>query len=338
MHSFFLKILGVLFIFPLLYFVYSCGGGTSNNSSNLCDNSGVTSYTYLMAFHTCTSSTCGDATKHVIYLAGSNDGISWTLIPQFSGISGSVPDLIFYNDFLYIFHAGNFQKNWAKLNACFQTVATGNASLTSSTDTGGFVDPSLILSGSDLILFYLPGSVGSDPAGCTTYPCTKEIHSATADSASLESFTQVSGARVQATLDGSSLLTFSDPDIVAKSDGSYLLYVSAGQDTLVYTGTSLTGTFSSPDGSTLREISNNSGGVPSAIEVSGQIWLYVTTSGQSGVSTIRRAVSSDGITALADSAFSTVISSSVSSGFSSDTSVSSPSIITWPPSTWSKVQ
>jgi hypothetical protein len=48
----------------------------------------------------------------------------------------------------------------------------------SGSDSDGYVDPSLIKDGNDTYLFYLPGTIGSDPAGCSSYPCTKEIHSA----------------------------------------------------------------------------------------------------------------------------------------------------------------
>jgi hypothetical protein len=284
-----------------------------------------------MAFHAC-STDCTNTANHVVYLAGSNEGQDWTLITVFEPRSGSVPDLVFFNDFLYVFHTGQ-SEHWAKLNGCFEAVDSGTVSLSSGEDTGGFVDPSLVVSGEDLILFYLPGVLGEDPAGCSSYPCVKEIHSAVAEGTDVTSFTQVSGNRAEITLDSG---TFSDPDVVALSDGTFLLYVSDGQSTYVYTGAALDSTFLSPDGVTPRAISNNSGGVPSGIEASdGNIWLYVTTNA-GGVGTIRRATSADGTTSISDSSFETVIDSSISENFSAGTHVSSPSIISWPPSTWSR--
>lgn len=341
----FLKAIRSITFLSLLVFFLGClstsgdSGGAGEDSGGettaLCDNSGVTAYSYLIAFHACASN-CSDPRNHTIYMAGSNDGIDWTLISEFEGKAGSVPDIVFFDDFLYLFHAGDTSKNWAKVNACFEVVETGKADLDSSTDTGGFVDPSLVVSGEDLILFYLPGVIGGDPAGCgSASTCTKEIHSAEAADDALTSFTQVTGNRASASL--SSGETFSDPDLVVRSSGSHLLYVSHGQDTYVYTGTDLAGAFSSPDGSTPRKISNAAGGVPSGIEVGGEVWLYVTTN-QSGVEVIRRAVSSDGVTALGSSDFQTVLSGSISSSFASGTSVSSPSIITWPGSTWSRAR
>lgn len=304
---------------------------TPDEEENLCDNSSVPSYQYLISFHAC-STECASPDNHVIYLAGSDDGQSWNLIEEFEPRSGSVPDIVYFDDFLYLFHtSGNEQ--WAKINACFEVVDSGELEISSDEDTGGFVDPSLIVSGDELHLFYLPGILGQDPAGCSSYPCTKEIHSAVADGTHVESFTQVEGNRAEKTLTSG---TFSDPDIVALSDGTYLLYVSSGQSTLVYSGDSLDDTFVSPDGSTSRAVSNNSGGVPGGIEAfEGEVWLYVTSS-SSGVEVIRRGISSDGISEISGSSFETVIDSSISDSFLTGTNVSSPSIVAWPPQAWSR--
>lgn len=317
--------------------LFSCGGGTGTadeeetDESNLCDNSAITATNYLVSFHACATD-CTTPTNHVMYLAGSDDGVAWTLIEAFEPRSGSVPDLVFYNDFLYLFHTGT--DHWAKLNACFEVVESGSLTVNDNTgeDTGGFVDPSAIVSGEDLVLFYLPGVLGQDPASCSSYPCTKEIHSASADDTTLGTFTRISGSRAEKSLSSG---TFSDPDIVEKSDGSFLLYVSSGPTTLVYSGNALTDTFQTPTGSS-GTVSNNEGGVPSGIVGSdGLIWLYVTKN-QSGVEVIRRATSSDGISEIASSSFETVIDASISSSFTSTTNVSSPSIIPWPSSSWSR--
>lgn len=327
-----------LFLGLSLSTIFSCSSSTEtaededSNESDLCDNSAITGRTYLLAFHACATD-CNTPTNHVIYLAGSDDGIAWSLIEAFEPRAGSVPDLVFYNDFLYLFHTGS-SEHWAKLNACFGVVETGSLTVHDSTgeDTGGFVDPSAIVSGEDLVLFYLPGVLGADPAGCSAYPCTKEIHSALADDTTLATFTRIDGSRAEKSLSSG---TFSDPDIVEKSVGTYLLYVSSGPSTLVYSGNALTDTFQTPTGSS-GVVSNNTGGVASGIEgTDGNIWLYVTTT-QSGIEVIRRATSSDGISEIASSSFETVINSSISSGFTPSMNVSSPSIIAWPSATWSR--
>lgn len=161
---------------------------------------------------------------------------------------------------------------------------------------------------------------------------TKEIRSASADDETLSTFTSVSGNRAEIELASSGYA--SDPDVVALSDGTYLLYVSSGQDTLVFTASSLGDTFVSPDGATDRKMSDAQGGVPAAIQApDGSVWLYVTTSA-SGVESIRMATSPDGVTALASADFSTVIDSTISPSFTPATYVSSPSIIAWPDGDW----
>ena len=76
-----------------------------NTEALQCDNSSITTYSYMMAFQSCDpDEDCSDPRNHMLYLAGSNDGASWSLIEEFESISGSVPGLVFYNDYLYIFH------------------------------------------------------------------------------------------------------------------------------------------------------------------------------------------------------------------------------------------
>ena len=275
----------------------------------------------------CNTSTtsCSDPSNHSIYLASSDDGISWNVIPEFAARSGSVPDLVVYQNYLYLFHTGN-SENWVKLNACLEAVDSGTTTVSGGTDTAGFVDPSLIVAGDEMTLFYLPGVLGADPAGCSSYPCNKEIHSATTSGGNPSSFTQLTGARTQETLNNGA---YSDPDIVALSNGNYLLYVSAGQSTLVYTATDLATAFVSPSAPSQTVISNNSGGVPSAIQVaSGDVWLYVTTN-VAGHEVIRRAVSTDGTSTISDAGFSTVLDASLFGSASDPINVSSPSIISW---------
>jgi|GEM_PF-2077056 hypothetical protein len=281
----------------------------------------VPRFTYLMAFHSC-EQPCQGPHNHVSYLAGSNDGISWTHIEAFVGLKGSVPDIVAHENSLYLFHTG--EKNWARLNACYEVLEEGRADLQSATDTGGFVDPSLLIDNGELVLFYLPGIMGQDPAGCATYPCTKEIHSARS-SISPIAFSQSAGNRTEHTLETGG--TFSDPDIIRHADG-YLLYVSTGQNTAVFSSNTLEGEFKSPDHPQLRQVSQqNSGGVPSAISVGDDVWLYVSTPKE-----IRRAVIKGGITAAQPQDFETVLTGQVFSGASTDTVVSSPSIIVspWP--------
>jgi hypothetical protein len=314
----------------LLIGLEACGGGGSSSSTTPASeecSSPISQHSYLMAFHMCNqnTTTCSDPANHMIYLASSDDGLAWSLITEFTPRSGSVPDLVAYQNYLYVFHTGN-SENWVKLNACMEAVDSGATTITGGTDTAGFVDPSLIVSGSQLSLFYLPGILGSDPAGCSTYPCTKEIHSAITSSTSPTSFTQQAGVRSQEILNTGA---YSDPDIIALNNGSYLLNVSNGQSVIAYTATSLDTEFSSPAAPSQTLVSNNSGGVPTAIQVtSGDVWLYVTRN-QAGKEDIRRGVSSDGISMISDVSFTTVIDATMFGSASDPINVSSPSIINW---------
>lgn len=316
-------------------FSHSCAGSSSGGATTTtqqCANP-VATRAYLMAFHVCQTGAmnCSNPVNHTVYIAGSDDGASWSLIDQWAPRAGSVPDIASFNGYLYLFHTGG-SENWVKLNACMEAVESGVTSVVSATDSGGYVDPSLIVGDGTLKMFYLPGVIGSDPAGCSGYPCVKEIHSGSFSGANMTAMTQISGARVSVTLTNGA---FSDPDIIRRYDGTYYLYVSNGQNVAVFTSASLDGTFSSPDGGSMRLISFGSGGVPSAVEGSdGRVWLYVSTS-NGGVEAIRRAVSDDGITRIADANFSTVVNNSISSQFTSSTSFSSPSAMAWPDS-WNR--
>ncbi len=282
-----------------------------------------------MAFHSCASD-CGNPANHTVRLAGSDDGLVWTTIDAFEPFAGSVPDLGLFDGFLYLFHAGGTGSNVKKLNACFEVVDEISASLSSATDTGGWVDPALFADEGSLFLFYLPGIIGQDPAGCSSYPCTKEIHSAENDDASLSAFTQVTGARAAVEISSG---TFSDPDVIQRSS-DYLLYVSMGPSVAVFVSSSLNGTYASPDDPGLRSVSDGSGGVPSAfVSSGGDVWLYVTKN-QAGTEVIRRGVTADGITVIADGDFDTVVDGTVLGDAS--LSVSSPSVIAWPDASWSR--
>jgi hypothetical protein len=307
----------------------ACGGGSNGAGSDTSTTAAecadpVAASAYLMAFHACDTAvaSCSDPRNHTIYLAASDDGAVWRLVESFEPRNGSVPDIAFHDGSLYLFHTGT-AATWVSYNACLAPTGSGSVALTSDTDTAGFVDPSLIVLDGTLTLFYLPGVLGADPAGCGSYPCQKEIHSAVVTGGNPSTMTQVPGARIAETLTSG---VFSDPDIVRRADGTYLLYVSSGQSTLVYTGADPSGAFTA----TGDPISDNSGGVPTALaNDDGSVWLYVTKT-DGGREVIRRAASADGTTPLADASFATVVDAGISTAFGATVSVSSPSVIAWP--------
>lgn len=324
---------GLAICSALVLFVAACTSSANMSSTAepsedtgfTCADGALTAYDYMMAFHACDTD-CTSPVNHSVYLAGSNDGLEWTLLEGFETYTGSVPEIHYVGGALYIYTPGEVRQ----YDDCLDLVAETDVDLESDEDSSGFVDPSVIEVDGETRLFYLPGVLDADPAGCLVYPCTKEIHSATLVDDTYATFEQVDGERVSISLDSG---TASDPDIVALDDGSFLLYVSSGQSVLVYEGSSLDGTFTSPDGSTTRSISNGSGGVPAGIQAAdGNVWLFVTGQNSSNVEIIRRAVSADGLTAIDDAAFETVVDFNISLDFSSTTNVSSPSLIPWPES------
>ncbi len=131
---------------------------------------------------------------------------------------------------------------------------------------GNFVDPSMISNSAtgELILFYLPGIIGSNPAGCPDssddgdddYPCTKYIRSAVT-ALSNDSMYVIDENRVEKEISSG---TFSDPDIITDGMGTYFLYVSEGQSVRVYTYGELDNTFEEQG-----LASDGQGGVPSGI-------------------------------------------------------------------------
>ena len=185
---------------------------------------------------------------------------------------------------------------------------------------GNFVDPSLIhnpITG-ELFLYYLPGIIGSNPAGCPDsdgdgdddYPCTKYIRSAVT-ALSNDSMYVINGDRVEKEISSG---TFSDPDIITDGTGTYFLYVSEGQSVRVYTTDELGGTFVEQG-----LASNGQGGVPSGIHFSeNEFGLFVTTGG--GIS---KGISSDGIS------FSNFTEITIHDG-SDEREYADPSIIPWP--------
>jgi hypothetical protein len=183
------------------------------------------------------------------------------------------------------------------------------------------VDPSLFVDDQGrLVLFYLPGILGQDPAGCAPgeTACVKHFHSAVeVEGSNGTAFVAQPGDRVEVPINvpGSA----SDPDIFY--DGTrYVLYISRGPSVEVYTGSTLHGSYtlltSLPDGYLTR-----AGGVPAGHfdPATASYWTYVHT----GEGVIRRAVHASLDTPLNDGDFTTVLSGS-SIGLGASYRVESP--------------
>lgn len=200
---------------------------------------------YLMAYHTCSSSSsCSDPANHTVQLAESNNGSTWTSVPGYNTISksGSVPDVITRGDKLYLYSTAGVRR-YTKSTNTWENVNTVISVKDSSGKAVNYVDPSLIVdSTGNLVLFFLEsGGPGTgDPASCTTYPCTKFFKSATeVKNSNGTEFIVNSGNRLSINLTSNSA---SDPDIYF--DGTqYILYISSGTNTLAYSSKGLYGTY-----------------------------------------------------------------------------------------------
>lgn len=236
---------------------------------------------YLLAFHACDTAAaeCRDPRSHQVYLAQSDDGKAWSLVPGWQPYPGSVPDVIRRGEVIYIFTPNSV----ARYNIETQTF-DGPLPVTISGLESGFVDPSLILDEQGrLVLFFLKGRIGGDPASCPagTTTCVQEFGSATeVEGSHGTQFTLDEGNRVEVTITANSpFRSASDPDIFF--DGrQYVIYISHGPSLSVWTSPTLKGVYapvsSLPDGL----LSQGSGGVGSGYfdAETGMYWTFAHAS------------------------------------------------------------
>ncbi len=276
---------------------------------------------YLMAFHACDTAltNCGDPRIHMVYLAESNDGAAWTLLPGWVPFPGSVPDVIRRGSTLYVFTAGGTLVRYRlDTNTIEPPVTVSLPGL-----EAGFVDPSLILDeGGRLVLFFLHGRLGGDPAGCPPgqSSCLNHFGSATEVAGSDGTrFTLDPGDRASLTLSASGgLRSASDPDIFF--DGTqYVLYISQGPSISVWVSPELRGAYRK-----ISDLAQGTGGIPSGHfdPVSQRYWTYGHVV-RGGVAVIRRAVHAGLSTLLNESDWETIITGPAI-GLTATTNVESP--------------
>jgi hypothetical protein len=165
---------------------------------------------YLLAFLACDQSlySCNDPRNHRVYLAQSNDGAAWQMVPGWSTYTGSVPDVVRRGDMLACIP-------WVRrYRFSTQTWDAPQPVALTDPEADGYVDPSLFVDAQGrLVLFYLLGITGQDPAHCPPGQptCVKYFHSATEVAGSDgAAFVADAGDRVAVTIPSTST---SDPDI-----------------------------------------------------------------------------------------------------------------------------
>ena len=275
--------------------------------------------TYLMVAHGCDqndpSNNCADPAYHMTHLLESSDGTTWT-DTTLEG-SGSVPDVIPRGSYLYIYNPGQVTII-DRTTGYFSS--SSSVSVTGSTGKAiDYVDPSLYYDSTAglFVMFYLDATgITGDPAQCPDtdgdglpdYPCTKEFRSATEVSGSNGTkFSQDLGLRYDVTITASDPVAqfASDPDIFR--DGSqYVLLISRGQNTQVFTSPNLRGRYSPGSGLTQSVLVWGHGVASGHYDsATSEYWIYAHDN--SSASVVRQAKTSTLGTALFISDFSTIV-------------------------------
>ncbi len=280
---------------------------------------------YLMAFHACDTAAadCNDWQNHQVYLAQSNDGAQWNIVPGWSPYPGSVPDVIRRGNTIYIYTPGQlvrYHLDTGMLDGPMQVKVSG---------ADGFVDPSAFVDDQGrLTLFFLYGRIGGDPAGClpSESTCENRFGSATeVEGSDGASFTVDEGDRVTVTVSSSGpIRTASDPDIFF--DGTQcILYIAYGPSISVWTSPELRGDYTQVVALPGGMLTNNTGGVASGTfdPITQQYWSFAHVSAQNQTTTIRRAVHANLSRQLTESDWVVAISGA-SVGLTATTNVESP--------------
>lgn len=228
---------------------------------------------YIMSFHTCDAA-CVGFQDHLVNLAESDDGSTWTLVPNFTPYSGSVPDVITRGSKLYVYTPGMVRR-YDNSSGTWDTNPVPVSIVDNFGNSVSYVDPSAIIDSSGNIVLFFLNSTGltGDPASCSPYPCDKNFDSAVEVSGSDGTqFIKQSGNRRVVNITSG---TASDPDIYF--DGTnYILYVSRGSNTNAYSGSSMHGSYSSISGLP-SDVLTSQGGIPCGYynSSSNEYWTYV---------------------------------------------------------------
>ncbi|MDO8340331.1 MAG: hypothetical protein Q7T16_06770 [Candidatus Burarchaeum sp.] len=289
-----------------------------------------------MAFHACNpaAANCNDPKNHMVYVAQSDDGAGWSPVPGYQAYSGSVPDLVRRGNVLYVYSPGIVRRYRIDTDQWEDPVPV--RLMGSDGGPEEFVDPSAWVDEEGrIVLFYMVGMRGGDPAQCAQgqTTCTKIFRSATeVEGGDGADFVVDEGNRVEIQISsqpmGSEnfwLSTASDPDIFKGPDG-YVLYISRGNSVQVFASDELRGSYQMASSLPNGLLSSNSGGIASGYydAGSGKYWTYVHSNEGGSTTVIRRAVHSSFSSPLTQGQFSTIISGSSFPGLGSAYRVESP--------------
>jgi hypothetical protein len=247
---------------------------------------------------------CRDPRNHRVYLAESDDGVKWSAVEGWKPYPGSVPGLVRRGNTLYIYSAGPNPLMRLRLDT---GMTEGPLAVSVPGLEAGLVDPSPVVDEQGrLTLVFLPGKMGSDPAGCPPGQptCMQRFLSATeAPGSDGSRFDLDPGERAVVRLGGpGEPRSASDPDVFF--DGSrWVLYISHGAGTSAWTSSSLRGAFTK-----VGDLTAAGGGVPCGHfdAASQRYWTFAHTA-RNGVTVIRRAVHSSLSAALAENEWQTVL-------------------------------
>ena len=278
----------------------------------------VPEFPYLLSFHTCPSDKepCGNPLNHSVRLAGSDDGFNWNLLDWVEPFMGSVPDVLVRDGILYLYSLPELRR----IDLATQEVLSGSVLTFQSEETIFHADPSMILDEEGrIVMFFLEGAEGIDPASCPEKPCTKRILSATEEPGSLGTeFSIDEGARLEIEITEDGPARVSDPDIFA-TDSGYSMLISRGQSVRVYHSDELRGSFETLIKDNLTP---GTGGVPAGEQIDGEFWLYFSVDEDGGFnSEIQWIVLDDLAQVLAEDALTPI---SVSPALDVDTIMGSP--------------
>ena len=243
----------------------------------------------LMAFHTCISD-CSTPKNHMIRLAQSADGASWSEVTGWQPYSGSVPDVFRRGSTVYVVGTGMSKIDLATGRVTAHRISTkradGSNAMPRDVSFAGQLDDGR------LVIVYVPPMSEVSP-GATQYRIHLAVEKAGSDGTAFE------WAADALTVDRAALQVQgepTDPDIFWNG-AAWVLYVSVGSNVLSFTSPSLLGPYSP---STQSVVSRDQGGVPSGIQApDGSVMTFVNFGGfGSSTTSIRRAVSPNGISGV----------------------------------------